>query len=123
MMKQGNREFLPFEDAMKVIEKIRNSKVNVLVCYFVERGCWLTLYGNGDFCNVYSPKARHNILGDIAIDSVNGSFKIQLARNEWKGLRNEKLGLDIEGEDFVQAVIERINMFLEPYHLDAINTP
>lgn len=109
MKKQVKREFLPFEEARKVIDRIRNPKVKMLVRYFVERGCWLTLYGNGDFCNVYSPMVGHNIMGDIAINSEKGSFKVQLTRNDWKGIRNEKNSLDIDEEDFVQLVIERIN--------------
>ncbi|MEH7301899.1 hypothetical protein [Neobacillus drentensis] len=108
MKKRRKRNFLTLEKAKEVIERIRNPKVKKIVSYYVERDCWLSLYGDDQFCNVYSPIVEHNIIGDIAIESENGSFKIQLTPNDWKGIRNDKNGLNIEEDDFVQNVIGRI---------------
>jgi hypothetical protein len=96
-------------DVKEIIVRARNPKVRALIQTLFENGYIIRLHPSDDNkLNIYSTKKQKNVVGDISLSSLNGSFRLESKEDgKWRTFRD--FDIDINDIDFVESVIVQIN--------------
>lgn len=89
------------------IQEVANSKVRQLLIDLSNNGFFIKSHPkNVEKINVYSHKKMKNVVGDLRVSSVKGSFRLEDNNSKWKSFR--KFGFVIDDETFVDSILKYI---------------